>query len=551
MRKYRNTQFILLVLVVTCLTGFGVLGLATPETTTLAETGNHQFMEEGDFFSTSGVCVECHTGIMAESGSEISFDIEWRSSTMAQAATDPYWLASVRKESIANPEALTAVIQDVCATCHMPMARVTAAANEQPTMVLGDGFANTDHALYPLAIEGVSCTLCHQIQPAENLGEHESFDGGYTIDLESAPGDRTIYGTVNVSGPWASTMARYSGYRPRQSEHVGESELCATCHNLTTPFLDENDEIAGTFPEQMPYTEWQNSVFNGEKSCQDCHMPAVEGRIPVSANDTRERSGVGRHTFIGGNTYLLALLRGYGVDPALMVSAEEFEANQQLTADFLATQTAALALENATVSGSVLTADVVIQSLSGHKLPTSFPSRRMWLHFSVTDASGSVVFESGDYEENGLILGNDNDADPVAYEPHYTEITSSDQVQIYETIMANTEDMVTTTLLRAARYLKDNRIPPEGYDKDNVPEEIAAHGLATEDENFVGGSDTVTYRVELGDAQGPFNVSVELLYQSIGYRWAMNLQPYADASGVYDQTPNLPALIAFAEVPVE
>ena len=42
-----------------------------------------------------------------------------------------------------------------------------------------------------------------------------------------------------------------------------------------------------------------------------------------------------------------------------------------------------------------LTVDVLVESQVGHKLPSGFPSRRVWLHLIVQDANGGVVFELG------------------------------------------------------------------------------------------------------------------------------------------------------------
>ncbi len=38
--------------------------------------------------------------------------------------------------------------------------------------------------------------------------------------------------------------------------------------------------------------------------------------------------------------------------------------------------------------------------------------------------------------------------------------------------------------------------------------------------------DRVQYSVALGQAEGPFQIAVELWYQPIGFRWAHNLAPY-------------------------
>jgi hypothetical protein len=52
-------------------------------------------------------------------------------------------------------------------------------------------------------------------------------------------------------------------------------------------------------------------------------------------------------------------------------------------------------------------------------------------------------------------------------------------------------------------------------------------GDAAGDTDFVGGGDRVHYRIALGAAaRRPLHVRAELLYQSIGYRWAANLAAY-------------------------
>jgi hypothetical protein len=86
---------------------------------------------------------------------------------------------------------------------------------------------------------------------------------------------------------------------------------------------------------------------------------------------------------------------------------------------------------------------------------------------------------------------------------------------------------VTTALLSAVRYLKDNRLLPAGFDKSAADKDIAVHGGAFEDPDFTGAGDRVRYRVALGGAQGPFRIDVELWFQPVGFRWAENLRPYA------------------------
>ena len=111
----------------------------------------------------------------------------------------------------------------------------------------------------------------------------------------------------------------------------------------------------------------------------------------------------------------------------------------------------------------------------------------------------------------------------MRYEPHHTTIDDPEQVQIYEAIMGEPDGTVTTVLLSAITYLKDNRLLPDGFDKKTAEEAVAVHGNAEADENFVGGRDRVGYKVDVSGAEGPFIVDAELMYQPIGYRWAHNL----------------------------
>jgi hypothetical protein len=158
-------------------------------------------------------------------------------------------------------------------------------------------------------------------------------------------------------------------------------------------------------------------------------------------------------------------------------------------------------------------------------LPTGYPSRRTWLHATVRDGQGRVVFESGAVGESGAIQGNDSDANPLTFEPHYDRITRSDQVQIYEPILGDRTGAPTTGLLTATQYLKDNRLLPRGFDKTTADPQIGVYGDARGDDDFRGGGDRVHYAIEVG-ASGPYTVEIELRYQSIAYRWAHNLERY-------------------------
>jgi hypothetical protein len=255
-------------------------------------------------------------------------------------------------------------------------------------------------------------------------------------------------------------------------------------------------------------------------------MPAVRDQVPITRILGENRPGAARHQFIAANFLLQTVLGRYHDDLAAAAEPQEFFNAAERTIRYLQSEAATLEVAPPKLRGNRLDVDVSVGNLGGHKLPTAYPSRRAWLHVVVRDPGHRIVFESGALNADGSIKGNDNDEDPARYEPHYTEIRSADQVQIYETILGDHEGRVTTGLLSAVDYLKDNRLLPRGFDKKDAAPEIAVHGAALTDPAFTDRGHTLRYSIEVADAAGPFDVDVELWYQPVGFRWANNLKPY-------------------------
>jgi hypothetical protein len=487
--------------------------------TAFSQTHPPTEIENGGLFLTSDQCIACHSNLTAHSGEDVSIGYSWRASMMANSARDPYWQAGVRRELLDHPEA-QALIEDTCSTCHMPMMRFEAKALGQQ----GQVFANLQA---PLAMDGVSCTVCHQIR-GDNFGDAESFDGGFVIDTSRPAGERQIFGPHDVDGGRRRIMNSASLYVPAQSTHLQESELCGSCHTLYTQAVGSTDNNGQpvTFAEQMPYREWVNSDYKDVRSCQDCHMPELTEATPITSVLGEPRPRFSQHVFRGGNPFMIRMLNKYRGELGVTALPQELSNTARQTEAFLGTQSARVAIDTS-MTGSVLNATVTIDNAAGHKLPTAYPSRRVWLHFTVTADDGSVVFESGALRADGSIAGNDNDDDAGRYEPHYERIERADQVQIYEPILVAQTGQLTTGLLSATRYIKDNRLLPTGLEKRTAPWDIAVHGAAVQDDSFVGGRDRIEYRVAVGNTEGPLTVSVELNYQSIGFRWAENLKNYA------------------------
>ena len=506
-------------------------------------------------FSGSGVCAKCHSNLRDEAGNDCSTDTHWRSTMMANAAKDPYFLAKVSSEVLHNP-GVREVIEDKCAVCHMPMARTQAKVDGQPVGLLEPGFLRPDHELHEAAIDGVSCTLCHQIEERD-LGTDKTFSGDYHIDTTTTPPDRLSFGPFPE--PMQGLMRDMSGFTPVQGDQVLDAGLCGACHTLYTPYLDAQGNVLGEFPEQTPYLEWKHSAYSSgseQLTCQGCHMPEAVGGVRISNRPRlgflQPRSPFAQHHFVGGNAFMINLLRANVDELGLTCSTEHLDGTLGRILNQLRNNTVELTVADAELAGDPLSLKLRLQNKAGHKLPAGFPSRRAWLHVKVVDANGQVVFESGKPRMDGTIMGAGADEDAAAYERHYDVISTAEEVQIYEAVMHDVDDRVTYTLLQAAGYLKDNRLLPRGFDKETADEDFATKGLAAVDQNFLGGVDEVTYQIQTRGHSGPFEVLVELLYQSISYGFIRDIEQYdtdlvKEFLGYYEQADKMPIVIATLE----
>ena len=110
------------------------------------------------------------------------------------------------------------------------------------------------------------------------------------------------------------------------------------------------------------------------------------------------------------------------------------------------------------------------------------------------------------------------------FEPHYSEIRSADQVQIYETILVD-EGQVTTSLLR--RWAMPRTIGCCLTASTRQPAtRHCRHGGALQDPAFTDAGHRVRYSVAAGRPRRSVSRGSRLWYEPIGYRWANNLKPY-------------------------
>jgi hypothetical protein len=188
----------------------------------------------------------------------------------------------------------------------------------------------------------------------------------------------------------------------------------------------------------------------------------------------------------------------------------------------------------------------------------------VWIQLTVKNANNQIIFDSGKPDASGTISTDAKRLEPAClaiekpqdfdssdcYEPHRDVITDDSQIAIYETVLADTNGNITHVLLHADTYLKENRIPPQGFTNSQAtsiePQMIPAGVTGDADFNALNnqegsGSDTVHYQVGVAGQTGPFRVEAKLHYQAIQPSFVNSL--HADAGRVnrfkvmYEENP--------------
>ena len=378
-------------------------------------------------------CQMCHT---FENAPEYATDplyapyVGWVGSLMGNAARDPVFWAGV---ALADQDHTGETVD--CIRCHSPRAFLEGR---------GDSIAITD--LLPRDFDGVTCEACHRMMDdsPNPLG-----NARYAID------DVVVGTSVPRRGPWDDYV------EPNTPPHswiadpfTGSSELCGTCHDVSTerPRVDDDgNEIAPVFNEQRTYSEWAGSDFavagDDFRSCQDCHMPEVADIAACAALQgvITHATGGRRHDMAGANRFVLELLREeYGANGTDEIADFFFDAAIERTDELLATAaTVEIAGPATTHLGEGLTGlEVTVTNNSGHKLPTGYSEGRiMWLEVEATYGD-EVVWSSGAFD--GMSPVDDG------------------QLRTYEGVAEELSTGTTLHLLLNDHWVRDTRIPPAG-----------------------------------------------------------------------------------------
>jgi hypothetical protein len=435
MKKYRNTLLVLLPII--------TLPLLLANLTLAKDEEIRRFHSEAELahfqmvmldttlpkgynylFAGSGVCQKCHgydtLGVASvdANGDDVNVTDDWRATMMANSAKDPFWRAKVSHEVLLYPQH-KATIEDKCTSCHAPMGHFDAKHLGAMHYGIADMVGDS------LALDGVSCLACHMLAK-EGIGQQ--FSGLLTYDTF-----KVAYGPYMA--PLVSPMLTETGYKPKFSDHIGKSEACATCHTLITETLDYQGNVTGNkFVEQATYHEWLNSSYIGTQSCQGCHMPSLD-KWPVhivTGAMTEPRSPFFLHELVGGNVTMLGLLRDNVAALGLTAGPSQFQDVLEKTTALLQNKTLLLDLQLLERTADTTKFALKLTNLAGHKFPSGYPSRRAFIQFVVETEAGDTVFISGKMDGDYEVLGQN-----PTYEPHYQTISSEDEVQIYEMVMAD------------------------------------------------------------------------------------------------------------------
>ena len=377
-------------------------------------------------FVTSNQCMSCHAGLLEPFGPTMFFPTEgraeygapgvhlspygeWRWTPMGLAGRDPIFFAQLESEIAlmrsdfakdpAKADEHVEALVEACLTCHGAMGKHQYRIDhgpEAPAFGLAHIMresndpraAGQEHWEYgALARDGISCTICHQMQPREQPADDKRPYLQYFLET-SITGNIHLGNPNELHGPFEDkeispySMQHALGYKPKHNPYIQSSRMCGSCHVVNLPIVDlplhrgeAPDELVAAehiplfkqyhhHVEQATYLEWLNSEYENEfnpdnpqaKTCQNCHMSrdyhndnidfhldelvtriaAIQDSTYPDAENLVEqkellvrlrKEGYARHNFRGLNIFLLEMFNQF--DDILGVRKFDFMTGSQ------------------------------------------------------------------------------------------------------------------------------------------------------------------------------------------------------------------------------
>ncbi len=478
----------------------------------------------------------------------------WAGTMMANAGRDPLFWAAL---DVANAD--VPGVGDYCLRCHVPGAWLRGHVRK-------DGFGGTVEGFNGCRLEGdhddqdfdntdydgVGCHFCHRVMPTGTTGQTtRNENANFFVD------DSDTCATNGAFGPCRRGPYQYPepgvGSPPHGWEFSPEhqrSELCGSCHDVTTPILGPTNASAlkklilndGTltgipFPIERTYTEWKQSDYGARifadgfaatepaggtlrrvgETCQSCHMRKsadAGARACVSNAPGSRTDNLPVHEMVGANVWVPGLLKALYGGVAGLNREVEFDRTIALATEMLTTRSANLtvALDPIGPGMQTLNARVRVTNLSGHKLPTSYgEGRRMWVNVVARGADNQLLFESAAYNPATAVLTRD--AQARVYEVHHGIWNQAlGQCVIHDAQGREQFHFVLNNCIQ-----KDNRIPPLGFRGGNDLE-TQPIGLTYPETSPGSGKlvnyDDIAYAIPVSaEAVRPITVTVTLRHQ--------------------------------------
>jgi nitrate/TMAO reductase-like tetraheme cytochrome c subunit len=326
-------------------------------------------------FNAPEVCGGCHEQQYRE----------WNGSIHSLAFKDPVY----QGELVKAVKAVGHEISRQCEGCHSAAGMVTGE-------VKGPGLTG----LSSLALQGVSCDVCHSVSGVTHwqTPSHEPENGSLIL----SPGVETVNGQVLIKrGPFPPGPDCGGGFHDcaESGLHL-KAELCAGCHQVY--------HYDAHFPLEATYLEWKHGPYAQQTIlCQDCHMVDTATFKRVADEYFHPAREDYRHYFNGAN-YLLSFL---GAAAAKKAGDLELAENLMKQYDMaVARLQAAAGLELTPVyqEGRLRELQVRVKNLrAGHNLPTSLTNvRQMWLEVTARDETGRILLSSGSVQGDGTLPEN-------------------------------------------------------------------------------------------------------------------------------------------------
>lgn len=259
------------------------------------------------------------------------------------------------------------------------------------------------------ASEGVSCKVCHFLEPEE----HPAGNGAFPLVMMRGLGFPGAIDDLAAMGGLARRMVSYDSrlhIRAVRRRYYQEPEGCQPCHVIVIPGAMNG---AADFELTPLYASFGRFAHRDVARCRECHMTNVE----------RDRTAYRQwdHRFPASNTGLSLLVPAEHRDEARKMDAlaaaflrgemanraddEDLRRDHPLVAkvlwdgSHLPTTVSAEALAADSTSGAPAGVRALVRTTNasiGHDFPVDLADQAdVWLELRVTDASGREVYASG------------------------------------------------------------------------------------------------------------------------------------------------------------